>query len=247
MKHAKKNQETKVYGRNACLKVFEKRREDIVRAYVNREGVFLFKDLMKFLADQKLAYHIVENEEIESITKATHHEGICLIVKNKAPIDLKDILHTKNARTLILALEEVSNPHNLGAIMRSAAHFGVSGIIYEAKVPVASSGAAMRTAEGGAEVVPAIQVSDWAQVFDLAKRNNFKTLATSSHKGDSLFTFEFPDKTILFLGAEGEGLSDKMTKKMNQLLSIPGTGEVESLNVANATTAILTEWFRQGL
>ena len=247
MKHAKKNQETKVYGKNACLKVFEKRREDIVRAYVNREGVFLFKDLMKFLADQKLAYHIVENEEIESITKATHHEGVCLIVKNKAPTDLKDVVHTKNERTLILALEEVSNPHNLGAIMRSAAHFGVSGIIYEAKVPVASSGAAMRTAEGGAEVVPAIQVSDWSQVFDLAKRNNFKTLATSSHKGDSLFKYDFPEKTILFLGAEGEGLSEKMMKKMNQLLSIPGTGEVESLNVSNATTAILTEWFRQGL
>lgn len=247
MKHAKKNQETKVYGRNACLKVFEKRPDGIVRAYVNQDGVFLFKDLMKFLADQKLAYHLVSNEEIESITKATHHEGICLIVKNKALPELKDLIHSKPERTLILALEEVSNPHNLGAIMRSAAHFGISGIVYEAKVPVANSGAAMRTAEGGAEVVPALQVSDWAQVLDLAKRNDFKTLATSSHKGESIFNFEFPQKGILFLGAEGEGLSDKMIKKMNQLLSIPGTGEVESLNVSNATTAILTEWFRQGL
>lgn len=247
MKHAKKNQETKVYGRNACLKVFEKRREDIVRAYVNQDGVFLYKDLMKFLADQKLAYHIVNNDEIEGITKATHHEGICLIVKNKELPELKTLLHANPYRTLILALEEVSNPHNLGAIMRSAAHFGISGIIYEAKVPVANSGAAMRTAEGGAEVVPAIQVTDWAHVLDLAKRNNFKTLATSSHDGESIFDFEFPEKAILFLGAEGEGLSNSMMKKMNKLLSIPGTGEVESLNVSNATTAILTEWFRQGL
>lgn len=247
MKHAKKNQETKIYGRHACLKVFEKRPQDIVRAYVNREGVFLFKDLMKYLADQKLAYHVVENDEIDAITKATHHEGVCLIVKNKSLPELKDLLHAEDKRTLILALEEVSNPHNLGAIMRSAAHFGVSGIIYEAKVPVANSGAAMRTAEGGAESVPTLLVTDWSHVFDLAKRNGFKTLATSSHKGESIYSTEFPKKAILFMGAEGEGLSEKMIKKMNGLLSIPGTGEVESLNVSNATTAVLTEWFRQGL
>lgn len=247
MKHTKKNQEMKVYGRHACLKVFEKRPQDVIRAYVNRDGVFLYKDLMKFLADNKLAYHIVENEEIDAVTRATHHEGICLVVKTRPHPELKELLAPSKGRTLILALEEVENPHNLGAIMRSAAHYGVSAIIYEAKVPVALTGAAMRTAEGGAESVPALHIANWSEVFDLAKRNGFKSFATSSHKGISLFETEFPDKAILFLGAEAQGLSDNMVKKMNQLISIPGTGEVESLNVANATTAVLTEWYRQGL
>jgi tRNA G18 (ribose-2'-O)-methylase SpoU len=58
-KHTKKNQEMKVYGRHACLKVFEKRPEDIIRAYVTQEGVFTYRDLMKHLDDNKLAYHIV--------------------------------------------------------------------------------------------------------------------------------------------------------------------------------------------
>ena len=83
MKQTKKNLETRVYGRHACLKIFEKRPEDIIRAYVTRDGVFEFKALVKYLADQKLAYHVVEKEEIDSITRATHHENICLIVKNK--------------------------------------------------------------------------------------------------------------------------------------------------------------------
>lgn len=240
----KKNLESKVYGRHACLKIFEKRPEDIVRAYVTREGVFEFKALMKYLADNQLAYHVVEKEEIDSVTRATHHENICLIVKNKKLPELKELLE-KKGRSLILCLEEVENPHNLGAIMRSAAHFGVSGILYQAKVPVASSGAAVRTAEGGAETVPALQVSDWSHVFDLGKRAGFESFATSSHRGQNLFATEFPEKSFLFLGAEREGLSPNLLKKMNHLISIPGTGEVESLNVSNATTAILTEWYRQ--
>jgi TrmH RNA methyltransferase len=131
--------------------------------------------------------------------------------------------------------------------MRSCAHFGVSGIVYEAKVPVALTAAAFRTSEGGAESVPAIHLTNWSEVLDVAKNKGFKTFATSSHDGESLFKTKFPDKTILFLGAEGVGLSDKLTKMMNGLISIPGTGEVESLNVSNATAAILTEWFRQGV
>lgn len=246
MKHTKKNQEMKVYGRHASLKLFENRPQDIIRAYVTRDGVFEFKALMKYLADNKLAYHIVEKEEIDSVTRATHHEGICLVVKTRKLPELKELLTVKD-RTLILALEEVENPHNLGAIMRSAAHFGVSAILYEAKVPVALTGSAIRTAEGGAESVECLHLANWNDVFDLARRNDFKMLATSSHEGDSLYKTEFPEKTILFLGAEGVGLSDKLLKKMNQLVSIPGTGAVESLNVSNATTALLTEWYRQGL
>lgn len=236
----------KVYGRHACLKVFEKRPQDIIRAYVTRDGVFEYKNLMKYLADQKLAYHVVEKEEIDNVTRATHHENICLVVKTKRVPELKEVLSSKG-RSLILCLEEVENPHNLGAIMRSAAHFGITAILYEAKVPVALTASAFRTAEGGAETVPAVHLQNWNDVLDLAKKSGYKSFATSSHEGESLFKIDFPEKTLLFLGAEREGLSDKLLKKMNQLISIPGTGEVESLNVSNAATAILTEWYRQGI
>jgi TrmH RNA methyltransferase len=245
MKDLKKNHEMKVYGRHAALKLFEKRSQDIIRAYITQDGVFEYKKMIRHLVDNKLAYHVVSTEELDNISKATHHEGIVLLVKTKPAATVKEIMSQKG-RSLILALEEVENPHNLGAIMRSAAHFGVTGIVYLAKVPVANSAAAIRTSEGGYESVPAVHVSDWTEVFNLAKTNSFKTFSTSSHEGKSLFQVKFPEKTIVFMGAEGMGLSDKLLKKMEELISIPGTGNVESLNVSNATTAILTEWFRQG-
>lgn len=245
MKDKKKmHDEMKVYGRHACLKLFEKRPQDMIRAYITNNGVFEYKKLIRYLVDQKLAYHVVTDEELTNISKATHHEGIVLLVKAKKMPSVKDLM-TKQGRVLILALEEVENPHNLGAIMRSAAHFGVTGILYQAKVPVAHSGAAIRTSEGGAESVPAVHLDDWSEVLDLAKNKKFQTFATSSHAGNLLFDVKFPERSLIFMGAEGQGLSDKLMKKMDTLVSIPGTGNVESLNVSNATTSILTEWFRQ--
>ena len=236
----------KVYGRHAAETLFKKRPEDLIRAYVTRDGVFEFKDMIRYCVDHKLAYHVVEREELDTLSRATHHEDILLVVKTKKIPALKDLLSQKG-RSLIIALEEVENPHNLGAIMRSCAHFGVTGIVYEAKVPVALTAAAFRTSEGGAESVPALHIQNWNDVLDLAKNKGFKSIATSSHNGDSLFKADFPEKTILFLGAEGKGLSDKLMKKMDSYIQIPGTGEVESLNVSNATTSVLTEWYRQGL
>jgi RNA methyltransferase, TrmH family len=246
MKHTKKNQEMKVYGRHAALTLFKKRPEDIIRAYTTQDGLFEFKGLIRHCVDNKLAYHVVDNEELEKLTRATHHEGIALVVKNKRIPSVKELM-SEPGRVMILALEEVENPHNLGAIMRSAAHFGVTGILYEAKVPVALTGSAFRTAEGGAESVPAVHLDTWVEVFDQIKALGFKTFATSSHDGVSLFNTKFPEKTILFMGQEREGLSDRMLKKMSALIQIPGTGEVESLNVSNATASVLTEWYRQGL
>jgi RNA methyltransferase, TrmH family len=245
MKHAKKNQEMKVYGRNAALTLFKKRPEDIIRAYVTQDSLYQFRPIVKYCADHKLAYHVVEKEELDSVSKATHHEGILLVVRTRKAPELKEMFAQKG-RSLIIALEEVENPHNLGAILRSCAHFGVTGILYEAKVPVAQTASAFRTSEGGAESVPALHLQNWREVFEIAKQEGHKIMATSSHQGDSLFKVKFPEKTLLFLGAEAEGLTQKMMKAAQQLISIPGTGEVESLNVSNATTAILTEWFRQG-
>ncbi len=246
MKHLIKNQEMKVYGRHAAETLFKVRPHDVIRAYVTQDGLFTFKDIIRHCVDNKLAYHVVDKEEIDSITRATHHEDICLVVKTKKIPSVKDLL-SQPGRQLVIALEEVENPHNLGAIMRTAAHYGVTGILYEAKVPVALTASAFRTSEGGAESVPAIHLDTWSEVFDFALRNGFKTFATSSHEGESLFKTTFPEKTILFLGAEAEGLSDRMLKKMQGLISIPGTGNVESLNVSNATAAVLTEWYRQGV
>jgi len=242
MKHKKKNQETKLYGRHACLSFFKHRPDDLIRLYITQEGVFDFRPLVRHCVDNKLAYHIVSAEELETIAKTTHHEGIALVCKKRVQPALSEVLKENG---LIVALEGVENPHNLGAIMRSCAHFGVKAIVYEAKVPVALSAAAQRTAEGGAEGPYTYHVDNWNEFFELVQNNKFDVFATSSHEGRSLYETHFKDRAVLFFGAEGEGLSQRMLKKISNFIQIPGTGMVESLNVSNATAVILGEWFRQ--
>lgn len=242
MKHKKKNLETKLYGRHAALSLFKHRPQDLIRLYITQEGVFDYRPLLRYCADNKLAYHIVDHQELETITKTTHHEGIALIAKRRVQPELGEVFKKEG---LIVALEGVENPHNLGAIMRSCAHFGALAIVYEAKVPVALSAAAQRTAEGGAEGPYTYHVENWNEFFELAQKNNFSIYATSSHKGESLYQSSFSQRSIFFLGSEGEGLSEKMLKKMNHYLQIPGTGMVESLNVSNACAVMVGEWYRQ--
>lgn len=244
MSKLKKNQEVKIYGKNACLMAFKHRPEGLIRAYLTQKNFFEFKKVLKYCTDHKLAYHIVSSEELDSISKSTHHEEVCFIYKRKAGADLSEILKSKKNQ-LILALEEVQNPHNLGAIMRTAAHFGVSTIIYKASVPVAQSAAAYRTAEGGAEALNMIRVDDWKEVTQLAAKNKYLLVGTSGHEGTDLFRFQFSQNMILFLGSEGPGISSELKKILKENIKIPGTDFVESLNVSNANTAILTEWYRQ--
>lgn len=244
MKPGKKNHEMKVYGRHAVHSLFKHRPEGVIRAYVTQETLFEFKPLIRYCVDNKLAYHVVTSEELDDITKATHHEGVALLVKNKPLPQLKDLFKGKG---IILALDGVENPHNLGAIIRTCAHFGVKGLIYKAKVPVALTGAAYRTSEGGAEVVDSLHIQDWTSVLNEAKTQDFDIYATSSHEGGSLYANKFRESSLVFMGAEGEGLSQDLLKKITRHLQIPGTESVESLNVASATAVILSEWYRQSL
>ncbi len=237
--------EQKIYGFNAVMATYKARPQDIIKVFLSEKRLKDAKQLLKHCADKKKAYKIVTEKELEDITKATHHEGIAMTILEKAPKTVEEVLKSTKAPGLVLALEGVDNPHNLGAILRIAAHFGATGILVKGSDTKISSAAAYRTAEGGAEYVDVAFVENWKPVFTLAQKYKFKTAATSSHLGESLYKFQFPDRTILFMGAEGPGLEKDLMSTTQLHVQIPGTHNVESLNVATATSTILGEWFRQ--
>ncbi len=144
----------------------------------------------------------------------------------------------------MLALEDVGNPHNLGAMMRSCAHFGIKGLLLQ-DAGVLESGAAIRTAEGGAEHVQPITGDSFIDALDDFRKAGYAIVTTSSHAGTPLFKAELPKKMVLVLGQERDGLSDAALSSADLSVSIDGTGAVESLNVSVATGVLLSEWWRQ--
>jgi len=152
---------------------------------------------------------------------------------------------SNHKRDCVLALENVSNPHNLGAIMRSAAHFGVKGVLLP-DPDLLFSGAAARVAEGGAEALYPIAANDFAQALSSFRKAGYALVTTSSHRGHSLYQTPLPDKVVIVFGEEQSGVSKKVAAMGDVPVNIPGTGAVESLNVSVATALILGEWWRQG-
>jgi RNA methyltransferase, TrmH family len=243
-------EEAKLCGLNACLAVFAKRPDDIVRAYVTQAQLAAASALLSWCAKQHRAYHVVTSEEMSRITQSSHHEGICLLVKPPLRITLEQLCMRLAAQTgpvCVLLLEGVTNPHNLGAILRVAAHFGATAVVQcgaEDAAPPRLSAAVCRTAEGAAEQVPVIQVRDARDAIERLRRCALAVLATSSHASTSLYGRGMPRRCLLLLGSEAEGLSETLVASADAQVSIPGTGWVESLNVACATAVLLGEFRR---
>ena len=128
--------------------------------------------------------------------------------------------------------------------MRSCAHFGVKGVIVQ-DAGVMESGAAIRTAEGGAEHVEPITGDSFIDTLERFRKAGYAIVSTSSHNGTPLFKAELPKKMVLVLGQESDGLSDAAISSADLNIAIEGTGNVESLNVSVATGVLLAEWWRQ--
>jgi tRNA G18 (ribose-2'-O)-methylase SpoU len=144
---------------------------------------------------------------------------------------------------LVLLLDGVGNPHNLGALLRTAAHFDVAAVLL---TPGSAelSGAVYRTAEGGAEAQPLIVLDSLSNLAELSAQG-FSLVCAEMQGGSSSFApGALPDRCVLILGAEPTGVSTALRTVADSSISIPGSGKVESLNVAAAGAILLAAWHR---
>jgi len=238
--------EGKVLGENASRVCFSRRPEYIVKMYLTEQCAPRFADVMKYLARHKRAYHLVSEADLEKISGSSHHGGIVLVVKKRECLQVSTYLtlQRKKQQDCLLALDGVGNPHNLGAIVRSCAHFGVSALVMT-EPELLQSGAASRTAEGGLEYVDALAASSLPKALAELKAAGYSLITTSSHKGVSLYQAQLPAKAVIVFGEEMQGVSAAVANSTDVALRIPGTGHVESLNVSVAASLILGEWYRQ--
>lgn len=248
--------EQKIYGRNACLAFARKFPNDVIRAYCTESVQGAFGFLLKQLAQQKRAYHIVANEDLAKLSETAHHEGVLLLIKRPRLRDSVELLNELSRepmkkRECLLCLDGIANPHNLGSIVRTAAHFGVKRIVLlntpQKSMKALLSGAYHRTAEGGAvhvELFHCIESKNFIET--ISTKLGFNVAATSSHaKGASLNQLDLPARLLLVMGSESEGVSSEILRKAKLKICIEGTGNVESLNIASATSILLNEFLRQ--
>ncbi|ENN2935211.1 tRNA/rRNA methyltransferase [Escherichia coli] len=237
-------EETRVYGENACQALFQSRPEAIVRAWFIQSVTPRFKEALRWMAANRKAYHVVDEVELTKASGTEHHGGVCFLIKKRNGTTVQQWVSQAGAQDCVLALENESNPHNLGGMMRSCAHFGVKGVVVQ-DAALLESGAAIRTAEGGAEHVQPITGDNIVNVLDDFRQAGYTVVTTSSEQGKPLFKTSLPAKMVLVLGQEYEGLPDAARDPNDLRVKIDGTGNVAGLNISVATGVLLGEWWRQ--
>jgi len=240
--------EMRLYGRNACLAAFARRPQDLRKVYLSEVRLQELKPVLAWCARNKLGYRMVENSDLDKLTGSRHHEGVCFEMLRPQPSTLASLLASQPRApqaSLLVWLDGVGNPHNLGALLRSAAHFSVAGVIVPASSSLDLSGAAARVAEGGAEAVTLVRVDDDLEAFAQLRSAGYDLAATVPRDGQSIYATRLSARTVLVFGAEGEGMSKALIEAADQRLTIPGSGVIESLNIAASAAIVLGEYGRQ--
>lgn len=235
----------RLYGLNAVQAVFAQRPEAIRKVYLAESRIPQLQPLLAWCVKQRIGYRVVEEADLGKLAASSHHEGVVADVLRLEPQSLPAWLQSlPQSPALALWLDGVGNPHNFGAILRSAAHFGVAAILQLQDSTLAVSGAAARVAEGGAEKVPLVRMQDCDDALATLRDAGFTLAATVVRGGQDLFSTKLPERLVYVMGAEGEGMDEGLAVACDLKLSIPGTGAVESLNVAAATAVFLAQWRR---
>jgi 23S rRNA (guanosine2251-2'-O)-methyltransferase len=185
----------------------------------------------------------VEAREIERLTGADAvHQGIAVVAD---PLPEPDIQMLAAVR-LVVVLDQVTDPHNVGAILRSAAAFGADALVLTERHGPEDSGVLAKAASGGLEHVALLRVKNLARALDQLAELGFERIGLDSEAEEPLDTVRAGAKTAIVLGAEGKGLRRLTREKCDRLARLEMPGAIKSLNVSNAAAVALYALTRSG-
>jgi 23S rRNA (guanosine2251-2'-O)-methyltransferase len=180
------------------------------------------------------------------MAKTATHQGVVALAAQKKYIDLHDVLaHRRAQYAFVLVLDGVEDPHNLGALLRTADAAGADGVVIPERRAVGVNATVVKSSAGAAEHVPVAKVTNIARTIEELKDKNIWVVGLDE-RGDKFHDeIDYKMDCAIVLGAEGHGLHDLVRKKCDFLVKIPMLGSVPSLNVSVAGAVVMYEVQRQ--
>jgi 23S rRNA (guanosine2251-2'-O)-methyltransferase len=190
------------------------------------------------IKDSGVFVHIIEPETLDArLGRDSVHQGVLLEARPLPDLDISEIVQSSG---LVLALDQITDPHNVGAILRSAAAFGVDAIIATDRHAPEFSGVLAKTASGGLEHVPIVEVVNLARALDQLGDAGYLRVGLDSDGSASLQETPLSRPTVLVLGAEGKGLRRLTRERCDVVARLDMPGAIKSLNVSNACAVALS-------
>ena len=200
------------------------------------------QEAMRLAKNQNLLIKEVSRAVLDGLTGTTMHQGIALVIKPFMYANFEELLSKSAKPGLLVGLDGVTDPHNLGAIVRSAAAFGADGVVIPERRTAAMTGSAWKSSAGAAARLPISQVTNLVRSIDEAKKAGFFVVGLDAQGDESLPGFSLALESVyLIVGSEGKGLSRLVHEKCDLILSIPMQSSVESLNASVATAIVLQD------
>lgn len=240
---------TQLFGIHAVQAALEYSPQKIRRAWVDgqRQDARL-KQVIDELAELGVAAEKAERKKLDKLADGKNHQGIVVAVElpaMRSEDQLKQDVENITSTPFYLILDQVQDPHNLGACLRTADAVGAHGVIVTKDNAAGITPTVCKVASGAAETVPVYQVTNLARVLRWLKEQNIWIMGAAGEAEQTVFQMKLDMPLAIVMGTEGTGMRHLTRQHCDFLVKIPMAGQVESLNVSVAAGVLLYEVFRQ--
>jgi len=193
----------------------------------------------------KIRVSLEPRDQLTRLARTDTHQGILAVVRERQFLALEDLLALPHHPRFFLALDGLEDPHNLGALIRTADGAGVDGILLPERRSAPITATVAKTSAGASEHVRIARVTNLVRALEQMKKSNIWVVGLDERGTPDYTDYDFSTDTVLVLGREGAGLHDLVKKTCDHLLRIPMAGQVSSLNVSVAGAVVMYEALRQ--
>lgn len=236
-----------IYGIHAIGEALKRggRRFDYVAVSRDRTDNRL-QNILDDCRAQGISVRFVPREDIDRETRTNTHQGVMAVTSRKEYTGVEELLENKHGEyTFLLVLDGVEDPHNLGALIRSADGAGVDGVVIPERRAAGITGTVVKASAGASENLSIARVVNIARTIDDLKDSNVWVVGLDERGDKTYDELDYNMNCAIVMGAEGKGLHDLVRRKCDMLVSIPMMGAVPSLNVSVAGGIVMYEVQRQ--
>lgn len=232
-----------IYGINPVLEAIKagRAREILVAQRADDR----LQRLLEEAARRSVRVRFVTRDELDDAARRGAHQGVVAQVERRTEATLEDLADATQGAPLIVVLDEVEDPQNVGAILRSVDACGASGVVRQTRRAASLDGAAAKASAGAVNYVPIADVVNIARSLEDLKKAGVWTVGLDADAKMAYYEWDLTLPTALVVGAEGHGLRRLVRERCDQVVGIPMLGHVGSLNVSVATAVVLYEAIRQ--
>ena len=234
-----------IYGINPVMEAMKIARGGLEKIIVMRSKVGKpVQTILQMAARKGIPVEFKDKAHLEQLAPGNSHQGVIGLCKDYKYAGLDDIIANRHAslhRDLILVLDGITDPQNLGSLVRTAHCLGANGVVIPEHRAASITAASVKASSGTAYYVPIAMVSNLSNTIEYLKTKGFWVYGTYASDGQDIRSINFDEKVVLVMGSEGKGIRELVKKKCDFLISIPMLGKIDSLNVSVAAGITIYE------